>query len=233
MSLAELWWRYARWPLAVFVPLAIVCATTMVDAAIARAVFFDGHVFRGAGTWWATTVLHDGGRWVVRFLVAGALGLIVATYVRRDLIAWRRPSAYFAIAAILTVGVVGLLKTITNVDCPWDLEMFGGRFPYVHLFADRPNDLRGAHCFPAAHASSGYALMALYFAFRERDTRRARLGLALGFGLGVSFGIAQEARGAHFFSHDLWSATLAWLIALTTYVVGFRGALWDRNATKA
>jgi membrane-associated PAP2 superfamily phosphatase len=43
---------------------------------------------------------------------------------------------------------------ITNVDCPWDLRSFGGRFPHVHLFAATPAGLRQAYCFPAAHASS-------------------------------------------------------------------------------
>src|SRR5262245_16755631 len=230
----EFWWQHARVPLAIFLPLAIVFATTMIDPTLERALFFDAAAgrFRGNGAWWATTFLHDGGRWVIRAVVAAVLVLVCATYFRPALRVWRRPGAYFALAAILIVGSVGLLKTITNVDCPWDLDLFGGHFPYVHLFAHRPDALRAARCFPAAHASSGYALMAFYFVFRETDRRLARYGLASGIALGVTFGIAQEARGAHFLSHDVWSAALAWLIALSTYVFVFRGRLWSSGSSR-
>ena len=94
---------------------------------------------------------------------------------------------------------------ITNVDCPWDLQSFGGRFSYVHLFAARPAGLRQAYCFRAAHASSGYALMALYFVAYERSRKLACSAWA---SASVYFGVAQQARGAHFASHDLWSAFL-------------------------
>ena len=78
---------------------------------------------------------------------------------------------------VLAIGFVGLLKQLTNVDCPWDLQLFGGRFPYVSLFGERSRSLRAAHCFPAAHASSGYALMTLYFVVRERSRAWAAAAL--------------------------------------------------------
>jgi membrane-associated PAP2 superfamily phosphatase len=120
-----------------------------------------------------------------------------------------------------------LLKTITNVDCPWDLLPFGGKFPYEHLFADRPDGLRHARCFPAAHASSGYSLMALYFLARERSVRLARRGLIVGIAAGLVFGFAQQSRGAHFLSHDLCSAMLAWLVPSALYSFAFRRRIWS------
>jgi membrane-associated PAP2 superfamily phosphatase len=223
----EVWWRHVRWPLYVFVPIALVLATTDLDLDIARALFFDsahGH-WRGADSVWVTVVLHTGGRWAVRVLVFAAIVAWAATFVRPAIRTWRRPLVYFIIATVLGVGIVGLLKVLTNVDCPWDLQPFGGAFPFVHLFADRPDALRRAACFPAAHASSGYALLALYFVWRERDERRARLGLALGIAMGCLFGVAQQARGAHFLSHDLWSAFIVWTIAASVYAFGFKACL--------
>jgi membrane-associated PAP2 superfamily phosphatase len=82
-----------------------------------------------------------------------------------------------------------------------------------------------ARCFPSAHASSGYSLLALYFLWLERSRRRARLGLLAGIGMGLLFGIAQQARGAHFLSHDVWSAMMVWLTCLTLYVYGFKRRL--------
>jgi membrane-associated PAP2 superfamily phosphatase len=39
---------------------------------------------------------------------------------------------------------------------------------------------------------------------------------------GVLFSFAQEARGAHFLSHDLASAALVWAIQLGLYAVMYR-----------
>jgi membrane-associated PAP2 superfamily phosphatase len=42
------------------------------------------------------------------------------------------------------------------------------------------------------------------------------LGFALG--LGGVFGLAQQLRGAHFLSHDVWTLMICWLIALALYL---------------
>jgi membrane-associated PAP2 superfamily phosphatase len=229
MQSVRFWWSHLQVPLALFLVLAAVFAMTPLDVTIARAVFFDtAHAqWIGAHDWIINELVHTGGRWIIRVLVALALALWIATYVRQEWRAVRRPAAYFTISAVLSIGIVGLLKTVTNVDCPWDLSLFGGRFPYVELFADRPDALRAGHCFPAAHASSGYALLALYFVFRERHAGLAKLGLALGLLTGLGFGIAQQARGAHFLSHDLWSAFIVWTVLLSVYTFAFQGRLWE------
>lgn len=215
-------------PLALFVLAAGVLATTWTDVVIAQSFFFDDLHGRwiGAGNWWIEAVIHTGGRWAVRVAVLGAIVLWVATCINRELLTLRRPAAYFIVSVVLSVSLVGLLKTVTNVDCPWDLTMFGGRYPFVHLFSHRPIELRAGHCFPAAHASSGYALLALYFVFRERSARLARLGLTFGIVTGLVFGLAQQARGAHFVSHDVWSSFIAWMVALTIYAGIFKARLW-------
>ena len=35
----------------------------------------------------------------------------------------------------------------------------------------------------------------------------------------MMFGIAQQLRGAHFLSHDLWALMLCWLVALAMHRV--------------
>ena len=149
------------------------------------------------------------------------LAFWIATFVERDWRALRRPAAFFTIAALLSIGVVGLLKTLTNVDCPWDLTPFGGRFPYVELFADRPDALRVGRCFPAAHASSGCVARPI-LRVRERHAELAKPEFGLGLLAGLTFGLAQQSRGAHFVSHDLWSAFLVWTVTLSVYAFAFR-----------
>ncbi len=226
------WWERARTPLLCFALLAGVLATTSADVAIANALFFDAprQHWIGADSWWTNDFLHTGGRWAIRGIVLVALAICVVAGWSSHWRSLRRPAAYFVSSIVLSVAFVGLLKVLTNVDCPWDLAPFGGEYPFVHLFADRPDSLPSAHCFPAAHASSGYALLASYFALRERSAVLACCGLATGLLTGLAFGFAQQARGAHFVSHDVWSAFIVWVIALTLYVFAFHARLWDTSS---
>lgn len=232
MTRAEFWWRHARWPLVAFIVVAGVLTVTPLDFALARTLFFDASSgqWRAADAWWANEFLHTGGRWAIRGVAAFALVAWLWTFRDRRFVARRRAAAYLTLAIVLSTGLVGLLKSLTNVDCPIDLSAFGGHRPYVNLFADRPDDLPHARCFPSAHASSGYSLLALYFLWRERRPARARRGLVAGVVMGTLFGVAQQARGAHFLSHDVWSALLVWLTCLTLYVYGFNARLHPGEA---
>jgi membrane-associated PAP2 superfamily phosphatase len=56
-----------------------------------------------------------------------------------------------------------------------------------------------------------------YFLLRDRSRRVARWALASAIAIGVAFSIGQEARGAHFLSHDLTSAAIVWFVQLALY----------------
>jgi membrane-associated PAP2 superfamily phosphatase len=230
-SLFSFWWRRIRVPLAVFLVLATLFAFTRLDLTIARAVFFVAARgdWVGSHNFWINDVMHDGGTWFIRLLVLIAVGVAVWGSFDVRLRTWRRPALYFALAVILSVGTVGALKTMTNKDCPRDLAEFGGEHVYVPLFGHRSPEIRNARSFPAAHASAGYALLALYFALRERNRRWGRIGLAIGVFTGLLFGLSQQSRGAHFVSHDVWSAFIVWTIALSTYVGIFKARLWGTS----
>jgi membrane-associated PAP2 superfamily phosphatase len=232
MTDREFWWAHLRTPLFAFIILAVLCEFTSLDVLIAHKFFYDEshNAWLGANSWWINQFLHTGGRWTMRFIVVLSFLLWIATFMDAGLRPLRRASGYLCLGMIASVTIIGLLKMLTNVDCPWDLTQFGGNYPWVGLFADRADDLRQGRCFPSAHASSGYALMALYFALREYHRKLAKWGLALGLATGVIFGIAQQARGAHFLSHDVWSAFLVWLILLSLYVFGFKRRLHARRS---
>jgi len=208
--------------------VATVFATTPIDPQVAHALFFDNLHQRwiGADSWWTNEFVHTGGQWLLRGLVAAAFALWTATFVKPRLLGLRRPAAYFVVAVVLSISIVGLLKLVTNVNCPWSLADFGGAEPYVHLFSHRPALMHAGHCFPAAHSSSGYALIAFYFAFRERNARLARISVIATVLVGLVFGLAQQSRGAHFVSHDLWSAFLVWLTCVSLYAFAFNASLW-------
>src|SRR3954468_9753769 len=112
--------------------------------------------------------------------------------------ALRRGAIYMA-AIVLAVL---LLKHYSPVSCPWDLIEYGGREP------------QAGRCLPAAHPLTGFALFGLYLALRQ-DPRRAAGGvLAAAWVIGLAAGAVQLARGAHFASHVLWTAWVAWTLTL-------------------
>ena len=182
----------------------------------------------GPGTWWARDLIHSVGGSAIRTLgIAALLGCCLTLFVD-PLKQWRRPASYLILAATLATGSVGLLRAVSNVDCPWSLDVFSGTRPYVGLLGDRPDDLPRARCFPGGHSSSGFALFALYFLFRDRRPRTAYAGLAAALSVGALFAFGQEARGAHFLSHDLWSAGMAWFSCLAVYRLGYGGNPWRK-----
>jgi membrane-associated PAP2 superfamily phosphatase len=162
-------------------------------------------------------LLHTGGRWFVRVIALAALLTWIGSFRGRRFSKLRRGAAFAFLALVLSTALVGSMKAVTNVDCPWDLTGFGGDRPYVELFADRPDALPHAKCFPGAHSSSGFALIFGYFLLRDSSRRRARWALAGGFLVGVLFALGQEARGAHFLSHDLTSAGIVWFVQVLLY----------------
>ncbi len=224
------WLTHAIWPLLLFALIAAVAATTRFDESIELAWAFDpatGHfIGTGTGTWWAKELIHGAGGKVMRGL--GVLLLLVwgCTFGVMALRRWRRPAGYLLLSIAVGTGTVALLKETSNINCPRSLAEFGGQHPYIHLFAERPAGLPRARCFPGGHSSSGFALFGLYFLSLARNRRLAPAALALALTVGSLFAFGQEARGAHFLSHDIWSAAIMWFACLGVFTLGYRGDVW-------
>lgn len=160
-----------------------------------------------------TTILHDGARrlaWVLALLLCLGVWFPVAGLRRISL----RNRLQFALTTLLAVTVVSSLKVISTTSCPWSLAEFGGVAHYMphwgHFFI---SDGGSGGCFPAGHASSGFAFIGGYFAFRETSRTNARLWLVGALMAGLVFGMAQQMRGAHFMSHTLWTGWICWCTA--------------------
>lgn len=104
------------------------------------------------------------------------------------------------------------------MDCPWNLNQFGGDRPFIGLFEHRPQEMGSGKCFPAGHASAGYAWVGLYFFFKMIIPKYRWLGLLCGIMVGLTFGISQQLRGAHFISHDIVTILICWLIATLLFI---------------
>lgn len=161
--------------------------------------------------WFFVQVLHEGGRRVGWLLVLMlALGVWWPWGPLRRLDVTGR--LQMAVSPLLALAMVSILKNLSSTSCPWDLAEFGGVARYASHWALGMADGGGGHCFPAGHASAGFALIGGYFALRDRAPVMARWWLAGALLAGLGLGIAQQMRGAHFMSHTLWSLWLCWTV---------------------
>jgi membrane-associated PAP2 superfamily phosphatase len=162
--------------------------------------------------WLYSTVLHEGARRLSWLLV---LWLSLAVWwplgVLRQLDRWQR--LQLVVSILVGLAVVVTIKRISSTSCPWDLAEFGGLARYVSHWRFGLADGGGAHCFPAGHASAGFAFVSGYFVLYDRAPRAARLWLAAALAVGLVLGVSQQVRGAHFMSHTLWTAWLCWTVA--------------------
>jgi len=206
-------------PLAAFCLLSLLLIGLRGDLWLADRLYaMEGHAWSLQNGYVTQDLLHAAGRQASKNLWF-ALALVLAFAVfAPQMKQWRLPLAYLLLATLASTAAVGLLKRWTHVDCPWDLLRYGGGNAYYSLFMHRPSILGQARCFPAGHASAGYAWTALYFFFLKVRPRWRWWGLGFGLGLGALFGVAQQLRGAHFLSHDVWTLMICWLIALAFYL---------------
>ena len=161
--------------------------------------------------WWMVKVMHEGMRnagWVL--LLALAAGIWRPWGSLRHLATGDRAGLFLSVVCALLA--VTLIKGISKTSCPWDLQVFGGTASYISHWNVFEVDGGGGHCFPAGHASTGFAFMAAYFGLRQSGAPSARTWLACALLAGLVLGLSQQMRGAHFMSHTLWTAWLSWSV---------------------
>jgi membrane-associated PAP2 superfamily phosphatase len=189
----------------------------------------EGHAWSLKDHFMTEQLIHIGGKRLSAVAWLGVLLAWAASLRVPALRQWRRPLLYLWMSVLLATTLVGAIKRGSGVDCPWDLLRYGGDRPYFGWYSLRPAGMADASCFPAGHASAGYAWVALYFFLSVRRAAWRVRGLAIGLIAGAVFGIAQQLRGAHFLSHDLSTLMICWSSALLLYV----GMLASRGAAVA
>ncbi|MES2976445.1 MAG: phosphatase PAP2 family protein [Pseudomonadota bacterium] len=197
------------------------------------------HAFGGTAgfalrdNWFLYRVLHEGGRhasWLVVLCLCLAVWWPVG-FLRR-LGAGER--LQLAVTTLLALLAVSALKSSTGISCPWDLAEFGGVARHAsHWTQILAADGGGGRCFPAGHASAGFAFAGGWFVFRRSSPRIARAWLAAALAAGFTFGIAQQMRGAHFMSHTFWTAWLCWTVAWLVDAAWPRAAAAGATATSS
>lgn len=122
---------------------------------------------------------------------------------------------YMFWVSMLCTCIIGLLKAHSTLACPWSMTQettiaFNWNFSATN-----------GHCFPGGHASTGFALVTGYFVYRLDQKQRAWFYLCAGTVIGFAMGWAQMMRGAHFLSHNLWTAWVCVAINLVCYALTY------------
>jgi membrane-associated PAP2 superfamily phosphatase len=223
----KFWMTHVALPLIVAVIVLTVLETTGIDLWVAdRWYASEGFDWVLRSHWLTYDVIHHYGKVMIITLGLILLVLLVTSFRSPRLRSWRAPLGYLLTCMVLLPVLITWCKHFSHAPCPWDMVRYRGDIPYQHNFSYGWGASGTGHCFPAGHASGGFALVALYFAVYGYVRRPARF-LLPGIAVGSVFALGQEARGAHFLSHDLWTVTICWFGALGLYLL-FRPANWER-----
>lgn len=214
-------------------PLVLLVATTALFELTELDLRLQDHCYDfAAGAWRidAAAILprwlcYDGPKVLLIALAVSLLVVLLGPARWRDRLDWTRRGLAVALLTLVTVPVlVGAGKRVSNVFCPSEIRRYGGDMPYAKTFAAYPDEdrpTRRGHCFPAGHASGGFALFGLIWLRTSRRWRRGVILLTLL--AGGWMGGYQMLKGAHYLSHTLTTLLLAWLIA-AVYAVLLRVA---------
>jgi len=187
-------------------------------------IWLADQIYRWQGGYWALKdngwtqqIIHRGGKHISVLCAALLMLALLRSYIDSRWQTLRRPLLYVLLTLGLSTGLVALLKFLTAMDCPWHLQRYGGTREFIGLFTARPSDYGAVACFPSGHASAGYGWIGLYFFARQALPHWQKRTLFIILAIGAVFGIAQQLRGAHFLSHDLWTLGISWTVAVLLY----------------
>ena len=200
--------------------ILLVFEATALDRSLI-APYYDAaaHAFPLRDDPFMQNIMHSGTKLVVTGIAVAVFGAFLLTFILPHWTQHRRRLLWLGAGMAGSSLLVALLKQGSALHCPWDLVEYGGYAPFHGLLDRLPAGTAAGRCFPGGHASGGFALMAFYFAWRDTHRRAARMFLAIGLLAGMVMGWAQMMRGAHFLSHNVWSAWVAWTFLSVLYAV--------------
>ncbi len=205
--------------LAALIFISVIFEITNTDQKLADLIYqWEGNQWHLKNEWITAVVIHKGGRYFSIALLLVVAALLLLSYIFPVLAAWKNRLQYLLVAAISGSLIVSVGKIMTKISCPWDFSRYGGAQEYLPLI-EQLWVRNGNQCFPAGHASAGFAWVALYFVGRHCRSPWRWPALFFALSMGIIFGISQQLRGAHFISHDLWSFGICWMVSFICYEV--------------
>jgi membrane-associated PAP2 superfamily phosphatase len=202
-----------RSSLPIWISLGLLVLTLVVGETTPLDFALQDHLYDPATQAWLVDALapvprlffYDGPKVVIIALGVALIVLLAGPARWRTRLGLDRARLAAAVAVMAVVpAFVGFIKARSDVFCPAQLTRYGGTQEHRRPFTPRPPEEqagRRGHCWPAGHASGGFALVGLALLARTREGRR--IGLAVGLAAGWTMGAYQILKGAHFLSHTL------------------------------
>lgn len=159
--------------------------------------------------------LYDGMKIFLILIAVAILFSLIFLRKKKIIQEYKKGLIIVLLSAIFIPLMIGSLKAISNTPCPCNIVNFDGIYPDIKVFDSYPKDFvqpSKAKCWPAGHASGGFALMAFFFLFKTQLNKKRALGVALV--VGWSMGLYKMLLGDHFLSHTIITMIMAWLIIL-------------------
>jgi membrane-associated PAP2 superfamily phosphatase len=212
--------RRSTWPALVLLASVIVLfECTQLDLAVQDWLydFSRERWLVDAAAPWPRLAFYTGPKVLLIAFGVGLLALAAGPARWRDRLHAGRCERRACLLVFLTLAtapsLIGALKATTNVFCPSEIQRYGGDIAYVPVttcYSPENRPAKRGRCFPAGHASGGFALLALSAFARTRKGQV--IGWSIGAVAGLWMGLYQMAKGAHFLSHTLVTALVAWLV---------------------
>jgi membrane-associated PAP2 superfamily phosphatase len=136
------------------------------------------------------------------------------------------PGAAFSLwvsilAMVFAAEMIGHLKRAASVDCPINVQLFGGekKVALVNIHEPFPHFGEGGRCWPGGHSITGFLFLACFFGFKRMGMHKAaNISLITALAYGNFLGFTQVLRGQHYLSHQFWSAYLVWMFSLCFFI---------------
>ena len=160
-------------------------------------------------------LFYDG---IKKLLIVMAVGFLLALVFFRNkplVKEYKKGILIVVLSSILVPVIAGSLKKSTNMPCPKNEIHYGGKMVRTAVwesYEEPYKDMKRIACWPAGHASGGFALLSLLFLFKTKKMKAIALVVALG--VGWSMGLYKMLIGDHFLSHTFITMVLAYLIVL-------------------
>lgn len=163
-------------------------------------------------------IFYDGIKKVLILFAVAIFSILIFFRKNRMVLEYKKGLIIILLSSIIVPLSVGGLKAVTNMPCPKNTQHFNGKYPDVNLFECYSDEFKEKNpdckikCWPAGHASGGFALLSLFFLFKSQRNQKRAVIIALSIGFGM--GIYKMLIGDHFFSHTVITMLIAWLIIL-------------------
>ncbi|WP_295021823.1 phosphatase PAP2 family protein [Sulfurimonas sp.] len=186
-------------------------------------VWVQSHFYNSATHLWIVTkdetvlkfLFYDGIKFAIIIFNVLLLFVLIFGYKKPLIKQYRRALIIIVASVIFVPFLVGSLKDVTNMPCPKNLVRFGGDHPDTCVWKRYSIELYKKNkikCWPAGHASGGFALLSLVFLFGS--FKRRAIAATVAMSIGWSMGIYKMLIGDHFLSHTIITMIMAWLIIL-------------------